>query len=248
MKKVLAITNSFGVDANRYLYGIARSAGESIKIVTLFIGGCSLYRHYRCMLSEDKAYELHVDGINTGFKVSLKEALLSDEWDVVTYQQVSGLSGDYDTYQPFLTELDAYVRKFAPKAKRYIHAIWAWSDECIVRRGARYSSTKEMYAADRAAYAKAAEDISADGFIPSLQAMEKLYDKVGERAHRDGYHANFGYARYMLGLVWFMTLYGRRDIEGVCYSDFDVPVTDEEKRIAEECAVAAVLENRYENK
>jgi hypothetical protein len=248
MKKVLAITNSFGVDANRYLYGIARSAGESIKIVTLYIGGCSLYRHYRCMLSEDKAYELHVDGINTGFKVSLKEALLSDEWNIVTYQQVSSLSGDYESYQPFLSLLDAYVKKFAPKAKRYIHAIWAWCDANVAKGNVPYALSTEMFAAHDAVYHKVAAEISAEGYIPSCAAMEKLYDRVGDAAYRDGKHANFGYARYMLGLVWFMTLYGRRDIEGVCYGDFDVSVTDEEKRIAEECAVAAVIENTYENK
>ena len=53
MKKILAISNSFGVDANRYLYGIARAAKEEIRVVTLYIGGCSLYRHYRNMLSEE---------------------------------------------------------------------------------------------------------------------------------------------------------------------------------------------------
>lgn len=39
MKKVLAISNSFGVDANRHLYDISRSMVDSIKIVTLYIEG-----------------------------------------------------------------------------------------------------------------------------------------------------------------------------------------------------------------
>ena len=51
-----------------------------------------------------------------------------DYWDVITFQQASPKSGDFSTYEPFLTELSAYVKKYAPGAKQYIHAIWAWSD------------------------------------------------------------------------------------------------------------------------
>ena len=93
MKKILLISNSFGEDAARYFYGIARAAKESVKVVVLYIGGCSLYRHYRNMLSEEKVYDYIIDGIRSGLSVSLKEALLSDEWDYVTLQQCSPLSG-----------------------------------------------------------------------------------------------------------------------------------------------------------
>ena len=55
MKKILSISNSFGEDATRYLYGLARSEREEIMVVTLYIGGCSLYRHYRnCMGARQK--------------------------------------------------------------------------------------------------------------------------------------------------------------------------------------------------
>ena len=63
--KILAISNSFGVDGTRYLYGIARAAGDNFKVVTLYIGGCSLYRHYRNMLSEENAYSLYLNGIDS---------------------------------------------------------------------------------------------------------------------------------------------------------------------------------------
>lgn len=245
MKKILVISNSFGQDANRYLYGVCRSAGEEIKVVTLYIGGCTLYRHYRNMLSEEKAYSLELNGISSGFFVSLKEALLSHEWDIVTFQQASTYSGDYETYQPFLDELSAYVKKLVPKAKQYIHAIWAWSDSKLALSHLPYETAKQMYAADHAAYKKAAESISADGYIPSTAAMEKLYAKLGDAAYRDGFHANLGSARYMLALVWYMTIFGKDNIDGIDFSDFDIPVTDEEKKIAEACAIEAVKENNY---
>lgn len=246
MKKILAISNSFGVDANRYLYGISRVGGESVKVVTLFIGGCSLYRHYRCMLSEEKAYALYVCGIDSGFKVSLKEALLSDEWDIVTLQQVSHQSGDFSTYEPFLSELSAYVKKLAPNAKQYIHAIWAYSDTRIktASKDFKYATAAEMFAADRAAYRMAAEKIGAEGLIPATSAMEKLYNAIGDAAYRDGAHASNGVGRYMLALVWYMTIFGK-SIDGLVYRDFDVPVSEEEIAIAERCAKEAVAENDY---
>ena len=214
--------------------------------MTLFIGGCSLSRHYRNMISDAKAYDLYVCGINSGFKVSLSEALLSDDWDIVTFQQVSVDSGDFSTYEPFLTELSDYVRELAPRAKQYIHAIWAYSDKRIQNspKEVKYATSAEMFAADRVAYKMAAEKIGADGLIPATAAMEKLYLAIGDAAYRDGGHASHGVGRYMLGLVWYMTIFGK-SIDGLVYRDFDVPVSEEEIAIAERCAKEAVAENDY---
>ena len=245
MKKILLISNSFGVDATRYLYGIARKAGEEVKTACLFIGGCSLYRHYRNMLSEDAAYQLYFNGVDTSFKVSIKTALLADEWDVVSFQQVSHQSGDFSTYEPFLSELSAYVKKYAPKAKQYIHAIWAYSDERIqTKEKLEYKTSAEMFAADHVGYAEAARAINADALVPCTAAMEKLYNKIGNAAYRDGGHASHGVGRYMLALVWFGTVFGK-SIDGIGYRDFDVPVSEDEIKIAEECAREAIAENTY---
>ena len=58
----------------------------------------------------------------------------------------------------------------------------------------------------------------------------KNFTKKSERAYRDGFHANLGTARYMLGLVWYMTLLGKSDIEAVNYSEFDVAVSDGKRK------------------
>ena len=47
------------------------------------------------------------------------------------------------------------------------------------------------------------------------------------------------------GLVWYMTIFGKDNIDAVSFSDFDIPVTDEEKAAAELCAIEAVRENNY---
>lgn len=102
---ILSIGNSFSCDAQRYLHRIARADGVELDTFNLFIGGCPLSLHYQNMLREDRAYALEMNGRDTGFKVSLKEALLNREWDVITIQQVSHQSPYYETYQPYLNSL-----------------------------------------------------------------------------------------------------------------------------------------------
>ena len=123
---ILSIGNSFSQDAQRYLHKIAKADGCSVNAFNLFIGGCSLSLHYRNMLNEQKAYTLEMNGESTGFKVSLKEALLNRDWDIVTVQQVSSKSPYYETYQPYIDKIVEYVRFCVPKAKIAIHQTWAY--------------------------------------------------------------------------------------------------------------------------
>ena len=245
MKKFLFISNSFGVDSTRYLYDISRAAGKEIKVMTLYIGGCSLYRHYRNMLSEEKAYEYYINGIRSGLRVSLKEALLLDEWDIVTLQQCSPQSGVYESYFPYLPELSDYVKKMAPAAKQYIHMTWSYPESSKAFANTKYESREDMIFCIRRAYKLAAEQIGADKIIPCLDAMCKLYDEKGNLAYRDDIHASLGVGRYTLACVWFMTIFGK-DVEGNRFRDFDVDMTEEDAILAQDIAREAVLENGIE--
>ena len=236
MKKILAISNSFGVDATRYLYDVARREGKTVKVVTLHIGGCSLYRHYRNMLSDERAYEYYINGINSGLKVSLKEALLSDEWSVVTLQQCSPKSATWSSYEPYLTELSEYVKRLAPAAKQYIHETWSFADGCTRFGLTGYTGREDMIPKIRECYAMAAEKIGAHASIPSLDAMCELYEKIGDGTYRDGFHANLGSARYMLACLWY-TVFFKADISSNTFRDFDIEVSEDEARLALECAV-----------
>ena len=107
---ILSIGNSFSQDAQRYLHQIAKADGVNLNAFNLYIGGCPLSLHYRNMLNEQRNYELEMNGQSTGFKVSLKEALLNRNWDVVTIQQVSQEAPCYDTYQPYLSKSLLFIR------------------------------------------------------------------------------------------------------------------------------------------
>ena len=232
---VLAIGNSFSEDSTRYLHGIARADGVELQVANMYIGGCSLERHYRNMLSEEKAYELQYNGERTRFFVSMKEALLNRAWDVVTLQQASHLSFKQETYTPYLEELVKYVRKNVPKAKIYIHQTWAYesgSDRLL--NMAKYDTPEGMLSDIVNAYDIAAQTINADGIIRSGELFAKLLQNGVPRVHRDTFHVTLGLGRYALGLLWYRTLC-KRDIFDNGFFDFDELISTDDIDAVKKC-------------
>ncbi|MBO4323399.1 MAG: SGNH/GDSL hydrolase family protein [Clostridia bacterium] len=241
--KILSIGNSFSFDAQRYLHALAKKRGVAMKTVNLFIGGCSLRTHYVNALNDSAAYGFCFNGEETGIKVSISEALSSDDWDVVTLQQASNFSFDYSSYTPYIEALKDYVKKFCPRAKIFIHETWGYESGSDRIKKAGFETQAEMFSKIESAYEQAAELIKADGIIPSGAAMLYASQNGIEKVHRDTFHASLGVGRYMLGLTWFKALTGE-DISDDSFSDFDVPVTEEERKIAIS-AVNAAFTRRY---
>ena len=228
--KILSIGNSFSQDAQRYLHRLALHEGVQMKTVNLYIGGCSQRRHYLNMLDDNAAYDFQFNGESTGLKVSIRQALVSDNWDYITLQQASADSAHFESYTPYIEALAAYVRKYCPKAKLLIHQTWAYETGSVKLTNQQFATDAEMFAAVEAAYKKAAELISADGIIPAGRAMLTAAQTGIEQIHRDTYHASLGAGRYLLALCWFQYLTGR-DISENNFDEFDVPVTEEERKI-----------------
>ena len=228
--KILSIGNSFSQDAQRYLHRLARKEGVGLKSVNLYIGGCPLRSHYINILDDNKAYDFEFNGESTGIKVSIREALASDNWDYVTIQQASPFSGHYETYAPYIETIAEYIKKYCPNAKILIHQTWAYEDgsEKLMRVG--YASGKEMLSAICDSYNKAAIAINAYGVIPCGEAMMRALDFGMEKIHRDTFHASCGAGRYLLALCWYKFL-TKKDITDNAFNDFDVPVTEEEREI-----------------
>lgn len=224
---VLAIGNSFSEDAMRYLHDIAKADSFDITTVNLYIGGCPLSLHYKNILEDKKSYELQFNGAKTGFFVSVKEALLNRDWDFVVVQQVSSQSFEYDTYQPYLNELTAYIKRYAPKAKIAIHQTWAYEENSdLLCKNFGFGSHSEMFKKLESAYKNAADEISASLIIKS---GELFYDftKAGVKIHRDSLHATYGFGRYALGLLWYRTLTGNNVTDNT-FSYTDEPLYDED--------------------
>ena len=231
--KILCIGNSFSCDATRYLHGIAHADGVDIEIVNLYIGGCPLDRHFRNMKGDRRDYLLFFNGCDTGFNMSIKEALLSREWDIVTVQQASKKSYKKETYYPYITELVNYVKEMAPCAKVIMHETWAYEDRSErLMKITGFERSYQMLEGIKKSYREVADELELDGLIPSGEMLEELVNRGIPTVHRvDSAHASYGIGRYALGLLWYRMLTGRTVAENT-YNDFDVPIAEEEIAIA----------------
>lgn len=101
--RILAIGNSFSEDAvDQYFHEICAAAGKKVVVGDLYIPGCPLERHHLNALADSAAYRFRRIGLDgatiTASPVKLGTALASDEWDFVSFQQSSPLSGLYSSY------------------------------------------------------------------------------------------------------------------------------------------------------
>ena len=229
--KILSIGNSFSQDAHKYLHDLAKREGVNLKAVNLYIGGCSLRTHYLNMLEDLAAYNYEYNGEFVGLKASIKQALLSENWDVVTLQQVSTLSGKFETYSPYIEELAKYVKKYCPHSKIAIHQTWAYAETSVDRITSQgFNNPKEMLSSIINAYDNAAKLICADGIIPCGQAMMKALDLGIGKIHRDEIHASFGCGRYLLALCWYK-YFTKNNIDNNEFNELNETITREERDI-----------------
>lgn len=229
--KILSIGNSYSANATHYLYDVAKANGVTLKVVNLYIGGCSLARHYQNIHNDAEAYALQFNGKDTGFMVSVREALQSDEWDFVTMQQQSLQSTDYRTFQPYLSELCDYVDFHAPKAKKALHQTWEYENTEQTMKKFGQISPEDMFAKIKAAYALAAKEMDISYIVPSGQAFENLRRLGVPRFHSDPIHADAGIGQYTLSLTWLAYLTGA-DIANNDFSELQIPITEQERAIA----------------
>jgi hypothetical protein len=171
--KLLAIGNSFSGDATACLRDLVQAGGHTLVFGHASIGGCPLDRHVRHAMAHEKNPE-DPEGMPYtagGKKVSLKQLLLSQEWEYVTIQQASIKSFNIETYRPYAQQLADYVHKYAPNARVVFHETWAYrADQPMFRSGK--VTRQQMYDRLHEAYYTIAKEIDAAGVIPVGTAYE----------------------------------------------------------------------------
>lgn len=217
--KILSIGNSFSVDAHAYLHTLAKERGIDIKAVDLAIGGCSLETHWN-NIENNKPEYLNIvnDGGWDNPRVTVDEVIKSEEFDVVTLQQVSHFSGKYETYWPYLDNIVSYVRKHQPNAKLYFHRTWAYEIDSQHSEYYLYDKDqKKMYEALVEASERASVKIGAT-LIKSGDVIQKMREQIpefdykngGESLCCDGFHMSHTYGRYAVAMTWLATLTGKK--------------------------------------
>ena len=212
--KILAIGNSFSMDACKYLHQMAKAAGISTKVVNLYIAGCPLERHWDNIEHNARKYEYQLNGISDEHRVSLDEVLEAEEWDFITLQQASCDSGWINSYEPFMGLLLEYVRSKVPGANIFLHETWAYETDATHDKYARYhKSQQEMYNCLHSCYTEVAEKYGLP-LIPSGTVIQKVrslpefdYANGGKSLCRDGFHMSYDYGRYLLACTWLKKLF-----------------------------------------
>ena len=203
--KILCIGNSFSQDSTALLQLLT----NKIKVRNLYIGGCSLDMHVANIENDAAKYELQENGEKMqNALVSIKEALTSDKWDYITVQQVSGRSGVYDSFYPYLDEVLDYVRKYSD-AEIVLHETWSYETGSGHPDFAIYNSDREQMAqAIKETYEKVSAKenlriIRVGEAVQNLRAKPSFdYKNGGLSLNRDGFHLSLSYGRLLAASVW----------------------------------------------
>ena len=212
--KVLAIGNSFSVDATSYLWNICKNAGvEEVVVGSLYIGGCSLDTHYNNIASEKAAYtyQKNTKGYFLDYPaMSVQGAIADDDWDFITIQQVSQNAGLPGTFTR-LDEIVAFLAEACPDATILWHMTWAYQKDSTHGGFAKYNNDQmTMYKAITDTVNKEVGKYpEIKGVIPSGTTIQNIRTStVGDTLTRDGYHMSKGMGRYSVGVTWFAYLTG----------------------------------------
>jgi len=212
--RILAIGNSFSEDSvEQYLWEIVSEAGKDVIIGNMYIGGCSLETHLDNLKSDSGAYAYRkvVDGKKaSSADFQLSKALSDEPWDYVSIQQVSGMSGQYETYSTVPEVLTLLAEK-APGATFMWHSTWAYQNGSTHGDFPKYGSDQmTMYNAIISATKQAlADNPSLKILIPSGTAVQNMRaTSVGDNMTRDGYHLDYDYGRYTAACTWAAAVLG----------------------------------------
>ena len=226
--ELLSIGNSFSQDAHKWLHKLAEKSGICLNTVNLYMPGCNLSTHWHNIKENLAEYELELNGESGQEKITISDALSLRKWDIITLQQVSQDSGKYETYEPFLSSLAAFVKKAQPEAKLYLHSTWAYETDSQHPGFVNYHhDQEEMYrriqeASERAAVSIGAPLSPAGKIIQILRETvpEFQYQNGGMSLCRDGFHLSLHYGRFAAAATWLHTLTGK-EITVTEFEDFD---------------------------
>lgn len=243
---ILAIGNSFSVDAMQYLYQILQELGyRDIYLGNLYIGGCTLQTHAGNVTNNSKAYAYYVNKTgswtNTANFAPLN-AMKEMDWDYVSMQQASGFSGVADSYEPYLSTVVESVKANCPDARRMWHMTWAYQGNSTHSDFGKYGNDQmTMYnAIVNAVRTKVLSRGDFDFVIPNGTVVQNLRTSfIGDNITRDGYHMSYDIGRFATALMWARQITGK-SIEGVSYTPSGYSYTEEDI-----LAIKEAVDNAY---
>ena len=226
--KILAIGHSYSIDSTWYLWDMCKNAGaETVIIGNLYIAGCPLNSHWANIQENAGAYRYYKNTSGewtTKEGTSIHEALVEEDWDIITLQQgpsASGLPSHYNN----LSNIVNYVNsnKTNPDAEIWWHLTWASQQDYMESNDSydRYDNDQmTMYNAIVSTYSDAVESVIPGKIIPAGTTAQNLRTTyLGDTITRDGYHMSYDIGRYAVALTWYVSLTGGKPEDITWYPD-----------------------------
>jgi len=132
---VFFVSNSTCFYFTDELYGMLTAVGyENVNLTLVYYSGCSIQKHFEWWKTQMAGYQLRVldkDGLHVTENVSLKDALQTKNWDVISFDNNarSFASGDVLTSlanaEPYFGKLYKDIKEQFPLTDFYWHEVWA---------------------------------------------------------------------------------------------------------------------------
>jgi hypothetical protein len=215
--RILAIGNSFSEDAvENYLYQLASEDGHNIVIGNMYIGGASLALHWENASANNPNYQFRkIDrngNMNRIDDMGIYQAIINENWDYISLQEVSQLSGLMEGYDEYLPQLIDFARKYAtnPDVKIILHQTWAYAEDSNHEGFVNYDWDQQtMYNAIVETVNTIRGKYDIDLVIPSGTAIQNgRTSYLGDRFTRDGYHLDLGVGRFTAAATWYEAIFG----------------------------------------
>lgn len=254
--RVLAIGNSYTVDALYYANQILAGAGidnTTYSVYYLHYSGATLEHWWNVAAQEDSLEMSFCAGQRMPVESGTLKDLLAQDWDVITFQQYSGYSIKYGTFNPWLRQLIDFVMQYCPNEEVTFAWQMAWSYNDIVEpsMSSYYRwlliglATKQMIVSD-----------GIDLIIPVGTAIQKARNTSLNSESQltcDGKHLDIGIGRYIAACTWVETLFAPvydfsinnnmvvPNMGDVPEARFvSQPVTEDNRSLCQQCAISAV--------
>lgn len=213
--KILAIGNSFSDNAMKYLYPILTAFGaQNIVLGNLYIGGCTLKTHAGNATQNTSAYDYRKNTSGTFVTTSgtkMRDAIKDEEWQIITMQQASGVSGMLATYNEDIDILTAYVNANKTGDPRLgWHMTWAYQQNSTHGEFINYGNNQQTMYEKIVSCVNAKIDTNSefDFVIPAGTAIQNARTSyIGDNLTIDGYHLN-SLGEYIIGVTWVMKITG----------------------------------------
>lgn len=218
--RILAVGNSFSADAvEQELWPLFHAVGQKVIIGELYIPGCDLETHWKSASTDAAAYSYRKitdagnGAMTTNSGYTFMQGLRDEPWDIISLQQGGGHHGQFEYFEPWMTNLIEFCRENATyrKFKLAYHVPWvAPAHSTNAKFGFYDYDTAKMYAMITETTKQAVQKYPFDLIINSVDAIQNGRSSyLGDTFDRDGWHLNKSYGRYTAGCIWFEKIMGQ---------------------------------------